>query len=220
MPIYRLSLTMESLTDARLAQLLSQNMMKHEAVVVQIDEFQEVLSGWKKACKKISVTPGGFNEVLQGSATLAKGVIVLTGTADVASAAHRRAYPALFRRFQLQIKLEHLEIEDTVRFFRSFLSEFVDNSDDEWLAWEQQFRACVKEYEPESVSIDMIKQLLMRRITTASAKEFVDSAAGVDKYRIKADCKQKVEELLMNRDSMKEFFNAQLLEESSSEHLP
>ena len=219
MAIYRLSLTMGSLTDARLAQLLSQNMMKHEAVVVQIDEFQEVLSRWEKACTKISVTPGGFNEVLQGSATLAKGVIVLTGTADVASAAHRRAYPALFRRFQLQIQLGHLAIEDTVRFFRSFLSEFVDNSDCEWREWEQRFRACVEEYEPGHVSIDMIKQLLMRRITTASAEEFVDSAAGVDKYRVKADCKQKVAALLMHRDSMKEFFDAYLWEESSSEHL-
>ena len=66
----------------------------------------------------------------------------------------------------------------------------------------------------------MIKQLLMRRITTASAEEFVDSVAGVDKYRVKADCKQKVAALLMRRDSMKEFFDAyNLWEESSSEHL-
>ena len=73
----------------------------------------------------------------------------------------------------------------------------------------------VKEYEPESVSIDMIKQLLMRRITTASAKEFVDSAAGVNKYRVKADCKQEVAALLMDKDALKECFGA----ENSSEHL-
>ena len=219
MPIYRLSLTMGSLTDARLAQLLSQNMMKHEAVVVQIDEFQEVLSRWEKACTKISVTPGGFNEVLQGSATLAKGVIVLTGTADVASAARRRVYPALFRRFQLQIQLGHLAIEDATRFFRSFLIEFVDNSDGEWKEWELQFRSCMVKHGPEHVSIDMIKQLLMRRITAACAAGYMESAAGVDKYRVKAACKQQVATLLMCGDSMQQFFKAYNLAAADSEEM-
>ena len=108
---------------------------------------------------------------------------------------------------------------ETAVLFRSFLSEFVDNSECQWQEWERRFRACVEEYEPEHVSIDMIKQLLMRRITTASAEEFMDSAAGVGKYRVKAACKQKVAALLMRRDSMKEFFDAYLWEESSSEHL-
>ena len=134
LPIYRLSLTMDSLTDARLAQMLSQNMMKHEAVVVQIDEFQEVLSRWKpnSSGQGIAVTPGGFNEILQGSTTLSKGVIVLTGSADVASEAHRYRYPALFRRFQIQIKLRYLTFDDAGKFFRSFLLEFVDQSEKEW----------------------------------------------------------------------------------------
>ena len=219
MPIYRLSLTMGSLTDARLAQLLSQNMMKHEAVVVQIDEFQEVLSRWDREGPGIAVTPGGFNEVLQGSTTLAKGVIVLTGTADVASAARRRAYPALFRRFQLQIQLGHLAMEDAARFFRSFLIEFVDNSDGEWQEWELQFRSCVVKHGPEHVSIDMIKQLLMRRITAACAAGYMESAAGVDKYRVKAACKQQVATLLMCGDSMQQFFKAYNLAAADSEEM-
>ena len=107
---------------ARLAKMLSQKTMKHEAVVVQIDEFQEVLSRWD-ANSGIAVTPGGFNEILQGPTTVSKGVIVLTGTADVASGDHMRRYPALFRRFQIQIKLLYLTFDDAGKFFRSFLQE-------------------------------------------------------------------------------------------------
>ena len=98
LPIYRLSLTMDSLTDARLAQMLSQNMMKHEAVVVQIDEIQEVLSRWdaNSSGQGIAVTPGGFNAILQGSTTFSKGGIVLTGSADVAIEAHGRSIQYIY----------------------------------------------------------------------------------------------------------------------------
>ena len=187
LPIYRLSLTMDSLTDARLAQLLAQNMMKHEIAVLQIDEFQEVLRRWDTNGTGISVTPGGFCEVLQGSTTVAKGVIVLTGTGEVANEAHLRSSPALFRRFQIKIRLGYLELGDMERFFKSFLQEFLDLPEDEWHSWQDRFGTCLSLYGPRHVSIDMVKQLLMRRITAACAEGFLVASPGTTRYRV-VDC--------------------------------
>ena len=202
---------MDSLTDARLAQMLSQNMMKHEAVVVQIDEFQEVLSRWDTNAlsgQGISVTPGGFNEILQGSTTVSKGVIVLTGTADVASDFHTRKYPALFRRFQIQIKLRYLILDDAGKFFRSFLLEFVVNSDNEWQVWEAQFCTCLVKDGPKHINIDMLKQFLMRRITEACAAGLLLAIPGTDKYSVIPARKAQFRQLLFCEASMKQFFQA------------
>ena len=65
LPIYRLSLSSGSLTDARLAQLLSQSSMLREMVVVQVDEFQQVMRRWDEDDSSFNVTPGGVNEILQ-----------------------------------------------------------------------------------------------------------------------------------------------------------
>ena len=52
---------------ARLAKMLSQKTMKHEAVVVQFDEFQKVLSCWEpnSSGQGIAVAPGGTEVVDQ-----------------------------------------------------------------------------------------------------------------------------------------------------------
>ena len=211
LPIYRLSLTMDSLTDARLAQMLSQTMMKHEAVVVQIDEFQEVLRRWDTIAPSgqgISVTPGGFNEILQGSTTFAKGVIVLTGTADVASDPHRCTYPALFRRFQIQIKLPYLTLHDAKTFFCSFLLEFVNISGGELEGWADQFCSCLEEHGPKDINIDMLKQFLMRHITQAHAAGRLSAALGIDRYTVKPGHTDEFLKLLVCGASMEQFFQA------------
>ena len=173
LPIYRLSLTTPRLTDARLSQLLSQNSMKHKQVLVQIDEFQEVLRRWQFEPKSIDITPGGFNEVLQGSATLTRGVIVLTGLDDVVSEVNLNAHPALYRRFHVKVGLGYLGRSDIETFFRHFLEEFVTgNSEEDWQAWQARFMSSVKRQgRDQGVSIDMLVQFLMAQITKASVKK-------------------------------------------------
>ena len=108
-PVYRLSLTMDNLTDARLAQLLSASSMKHDALILQVDEFQEVLSRWEKNDNSIAVTPGGFNEALQGCATREQGIVVLSGTH---SEKQLEAHPALLRRLSMKITLAYPGLAD------------------------------------------------------------------------------------------------------------
>ena len=173
LPIYRLSLTTRLLTDARLSQLLSQNSMKHQRVLVQMDELQEVLRRWQSAPESIEITPGGFNEVLQGSATLTRGVIVLTGLVDVVSEQNTCAHPALYRRFHLKVRLTYLSCEHIETFFRHFFEEFVTgNSDEEWHAWQKCFLSSIASQAPEQdVSIDMLVQFLMAQITKACVEK-------------------------------------------------
>jgi len=195
--------------------------MKHETVLVQIDEFQEVLRRWDTDAKGIAVTPGGFCEVLQGSTTLSKGIIVLTGTTDVANETRRRAYPALFRRFQMKVELGYLSLDDAGKFFRSFLLEFVDNTENEWNCWEAQFCTCLLRHGPKQISIDMIKQFLMRRITEACAVGYVTVKVGTEKYHVLDHQKDKLASMLMCGTYVSTFFRSyalgdDCLDESSS----
>ena len=139
-PIYRLSLINPSLTDARLIQLLSPNSMKHETVVVQIDEFHQVLDSWDKKDNRTLVTQGGFNDFLQGSSTLTTGLIIATGHESITREENARKYEGLFRRFETHTKLEYLKPEDGRLFFRNFLMQYVKGSTlQEWMAWEDAF---------------------------------------------------------------------------------
>ena len=173
LPIYRLSLTTPRLTDALLAQLLSQNSLKHEQVLLQIDEFQEVLRRWNCESDSIQITPGGLNEVLQGTATLTRGVIVLTGLSNVDNAENKEAHPALYSRFHLTAELGHLDEEDIKDIFKNFLAEFVTgNSNDDWDIWQKRFVASYLGQPPRpAVSIRMLHQFLMAQITNAADAE-------------------------------------------------
>ena len=205
LPIYRLSLTSGSLTDARLAQLLSQSSMLHEMVVVQVDEFQQVMRRWDDPDSSFNVTPGGLNEVLQGSTTLAKGIIVLTGTCEVANDDRQKKYGGLFRRFPFQIRLGYLDDCEAGRFFHGFLKQFVDNSDKEWQIWESQFVASLKKYAFGEISIDMIKQYLMRQITVASAAGVLQARPGTDEFYTLPNHKNKLLTILLSKSTMKSF---------------
>ena len=59
----------QSLTtaDSLLAQVFSQNWLKHDSVVVQLDEFQGALQRWEEQPSAAGITHQGLCEILQGS---------------------------------------------------------------------------------------------------------------------------------------------------------
>ena len=70
LPVYRLCLSSHKLTDDRLAQLLSPISISHNSILIQVDEFQQVLQGWMQSknlpeSSNSGVTAGGFCECLQ-----------------------------------------------------------------------------------------------------------------------------------------------------------
>ena len=117
LPLYRLSLHSPKLTDDVLAQVLAHNWLKHDAALVQLDEFQSALARWT-ACNQNydvrheGITAGGLCEVLQGATTLSRGVIILSGTEELSSHTYREHFRALYRRFNRSIVFKCLEETD------------------------------------------------------------------------------------------------------------
>ena len=71
-PLYRVSLNDQRLSDQTFAQLLPPTSLRHDNAVIQIDEFQETLARWKEGSHGKGVSMGGFCEVLQGYNPLAR----------------------------------------------------------------------------------------------------------------------------------------------------
>ena len=174
LPIYRVSVNNPQLTDALLAQVFSQNCLMHDSVVVQLDEFQGALKRWEEQPSASGITQQGLCEVLQGSTTLSRGVVVVTGTEELGLVRYREEFGALYRRFNEIARISWLEEADIRVYFHSFLRDFVPAMGaDEWVKWEEQFmgRGSTSGTSPwisRPVSLDMLKQFLMRQVTQAA----------------------------------------------------
>ena len=117
-PLYRISLNDPRLTDQVFAQMLSPTTLSHDNAIIQLDEFQETLKRWRSghpSSKGVSI--GGFCEVLQGSASLARGFFVLSGTPELESDLQDPVLAAVFRRIAVITRLGWLSREDLKDFF-------------------------------------------------------------------------------------------------------
>ena len=183
LPVYRLCLSSPTLTDDRLAQLLSQSSIREDAVVMQVDEFQGTLQRWLAGPgdrELRGVTAGGFCECLQGSAAMGRGVVVLSITGGIIDDQVRCQFAAVFRRVHVTAQLDWMSLQDIKQFFRQFVVRFApDTPQQEWSYWEDRF---VAEESPwngsRPISVDMLKKYLMWRITEASCASLGTFTAG------------------------------------------
>ena len=175
LPLYRLSLNDSRLTDQLFAQLVSPTGMSHDNVVLQIDEFQETLQRWGSGRDNKGVSMGGFCEVLQGSNSLTRGFIILSGTEQLSRTMRHPTFAAVFRRVAVDIMLSSLSTEDLHRFFCHFIGEFVPSCPPEMLKnWAERFTSDVSLWGSSTVTIDMVKQFLMKRISSFRAQYLLD----------------------------------------------
>lgn len=184
LPLYRLSLSSGKLTDERLAQLLSQSSVTSNSVLLQVDEFQETVQRWTQGCG-VGVTPGGFCEVLQGSTAMSNGVVILTGTGDIAADYVKWKLPAVFRRIDCIVELTWMSIDDIGVYLKQFLARFIPVCTvEEWSRCKALFlEGDCWSGRSRPVSIDMLKQFLMHQITESSCRghgALVDVGAGSD----------------------------------------
>lgn len=201
LPVYRLCLTSKKLTDDRLAQLLSQSAVGHNSVLVQVDEFQGTVERWVAGVAAGGaaggVTPGGFCECLQGSTAMGKGVVVLSGTSELMAEEVRKRLPAVYRRIHCVAELSWMAEEDVRCYFRQFLLKFVPGQGpDAWAEWEQAF---MREGSPwkgqRPITVDMLKQYLMRQITESSVLGYGDfsrppgaSSMEPEEFQVRSEC--------------------------------
>ena len=135
-PLFRIALNDSRLTDQLFAQLVSPTSLKHDNnSVIQIDEFQETLKRWKVHLSDgQGVSMGGFCEVLQGSNSLSRGFIVLSGTHELLEIMRESVFAVVFRGVCIIAELGWLLVEDTQTFFVRFLNDFVPLCSEEELA--------------------------------------------------------------------------------------
>ena len=175
LPLYRLSLNDSRLTDQLFAQLVSPTGMSHDNVVLQIDEFQETLQRWESSRDNQGVSMGGFCEVLQGSNSLTRGFIILSGTQQLERTMRNLKFAAVFRRVAVTTTLSSLSTEDIQHFFCHFIGEFVPTCPREILKhWADVFTSDVSPWGSSTVTIDMVKQFLMKRISSFRAQYLKD----------------------------------------------
>ena len=177
-PLYRIAHNDPRLTDQIFAQLVSPTSLKHDNSVIQIDEFPETLKRWKtQGSNGQGVSMGGFCEVLQGSNSLARGFIVLSGTHEVIETMKDPSFVAVFRRMSESATLSWLQVQDTRTFSISFLKVFVPECAPELLsrhAFHFTREGSVWNGSRMPISIDMIKQFLMLRISSFRATSLSD----------------------------------------------
>jgi len=171
-PLYRIALNDSRLTDQLFAQLVSPTSLKHDNSVIQIDEFQETLKRWKvNMSDGQGVSMEGFCEVLQGSNSLSRGFIVLSGTHELLEIMREPVFAVVFRRVCIIAELSWLLVEDTQTFFMRFLKDFVPLCPEEELSKHgSHFTRKGSHWSGVQISIDMIKQFLMLRISSYRAR--------------------------------------------------
>ena len=174
----RPGLNKSKLSDDRLGQFISQSGIRHNSVLIQVYEFQATVRRWlveahtsTNGSHSVSgVTSGGFCECLQGSTAMARGIVVLTGTGEMNTNEVRRCLPSVLRRIHCVGELGWTARDDIRSYFRSFLKHFVPNgSADEWCEWENTFTQKEGPWAGDKpISLDMLKQFLIRQITESS----------------------------------------------------
>ena len=193
-PLYRLSLNDPRLSDQIFAQLVSPMSLRHDNAVIQIDEFQETLSRWQQhKFKSEGVSMGGFCEVLQGSNSLARGFVILSGTPELAGAMKDPVFAAVFRRIAITTTLGWLSKDDSKAFFCGFIADFVPGCRSQEL--KDRANTFVRGAGPWAggqISIDMVKQFLMLRISSFLADEFqLDTLGPGTSFHIPLDMRDR-----------------------------
>ncbi len=179
-PLYRISLNDPRLADHLLGQLLSPRSLRHDNVVIQIDEFHETLLRWKKGAtdgRVEGVSLGGFCEMLEGTCSLNRGVIVLSGTTELRALLKEDIFVALNRRLAVKTELTGLGATEVHDFFVRFLLDFLpDHSNKTLNAHAEVFTKCIQsgvDGSTSSVTIAMVVSFLMERITSFRAMSMV-----------------------------------------------
>ena len=179
-PLYRSSLDDLRLSDSSFAQLVSPTYLRHDNAVIQMDEFQETLARWKGRNHEKGVTAGGSCEALQGSNSLSHGIIVLSGTRELTKTMRDPAFAAVFRRVSMApTMLDGLSPEDLEIFFCCFALDFVPGcSEEELQAHARAFVGNKATWGRGAISIDMVKQFIMGRISSFCVAELFDNCQG------------------------------------------
>ena len=137
------------------------------------------------------------------------GIIIVSGTGDTDETA-RVNLPAVYRRIHRSVCLTWMEQIDIRPLFKNFLHSFVpDVSETDWVLYQNKILANSPWAGSRPISVDMLKQYLMSRITEASVRGIGEFKEGiVDAFRVSADRQTEFFAIVCDVHSAKSFLDA------------
>mgnify|MGYP006292305297 CR=1 FL=1 len=136
MPIYNISLTSPMVQGDSLLRLFSENTLKHWPCLVHIDEFDATVSMWTSQCNDGQALPAygvsleTFKELLDGSASMSSGVIIITGMADSLSGLPLQEQDQIRRRLHLTACVDPFSVSELQIYASRYIAFFVDPAAD------------------------------------------------------------------------------------------
>jgi len=134
MPIYNVSLTSPMLKGDSLLRLFSENTLKHWPCLVHIDEFDAAVSMWdsnyddSQALPAHGVSLETFKELLDGSASMSSGIIIITGLADSLSSLRRAEEQQIRRRLHVTACIDPFTASELETYASKYMSFFVNHA--------------------------------------------------------------------------------------------
>ena len=179
-----------------------------------MDEFQETLQRWLAAIEfgnqPQGVTAGGFCECIQGATAMKSGVMIVSGTSEITSEKMQRALSAVYRRIHCNAELTWMNERDVRLYFRNFLLKFLDGATPtDWDSWEDEFVRDSPWINSRPITIDMMKQFLMSRITESSVRGIGKFASGTLKnFHVPSERRNEFLDLIFDSQSAISFLDA------------
>ena len=132
MPIYNISLTSPMVRGDSLLRLFSETSLKHWPCLVHIDEFDATVSMWKSRSSNSQALPAygvsleTFKELLDGSASMSSGIIIITGMADSLSSLPPAEEQQIRRRLHQTACIDSFTLPELQSYASKYISFFVD----------------------------------------------------------------------------------------------
>jgi len=136
MPIYNVSLTSPMVQGDSLLRLFSENTLKHWPCLVHIDEFDATVSMWTSQCNEGQALPAygvsleTFKELLDGTASMSSGIIIITGLADSLSGLPHQEQDQIRRRLHLTACIDPFSVPELQIYASRYIAFFVDPASD------------------------------------------------------------------------------------------
>lgn len=117
-----------------LLRLFSENTLKHWPCLVHIDEFDATVSMWgsnyddSQALPAHGVSLETFKELLDGSASMSSGIIIITGLADSLSSLRRAEEQQIQRRLHVTACIDPFTASELETYVSKYISFFVNHA--------------------------------------------------------------------------------------------
>ena len=136
--------------------------------------------------------------------------MIVSGTSGITTASVQHALAVVYRHIHCTAELTWMTERDVRSYFTIFLMQFLPGASmQDWVEWEQQFMQDSPWSQSRPISIDMLKQFLMSRITEASVKDIGSFASGTaNTFQVSVEQRSDFFKLVCDTQSAMQFLES------------